>query len=78
MVMVNCSSRITLNVGDDYSCECKGQGGNPPAEVTWFKGKKPVRTGKEKQILHLTDVDNSYSWTYTCETKTHETAKNAT
>ena len=78
MVIANCSGPVTLNVGDDYSCECKGQGGNPPANVTWFKGNKPLGTGKENQILHLTNVDNSYSEIYTCEAKSHEIAKNET
>ena len=78
MVIVNCSGPVTLNVGDDYSCEYKGQGGNPPAEVTWFKGKEPLGTGNEKQILHLSNVDYSYSGTFTCEAKSHEMSKNET
>ncbi len=52
MVTVNCSSPITLNIRDDYACECKGEGGNPPADVTWYKGNEQKGgTGKEEQIL---------------------------
>ncbi len=79
MVTVNCSSPITLDIREGYACECKGEGGNPPADVTWYKGNKQKGgTGKEEQILSLTNVDKNYSGTYTCEAKSHEQSKNET
>ncbi|CAB3998864.1 limbic system-associated membrane -like [Paramuricea clavata] len=48
-VTLTCSSPVILNKGDDFTCECRGPGGNPPASVTWYKdGKKIDRTGTEK------------------------------
>jgi hypothetical protein len=66
-VTLNCSSPVILNEGDDFTCECQGLGGNPPANVTWYKdGKKIDGTGTEKQILTLINVDETDSGTYKC------------
>jgi hypothetical protein len=79
MVSVNCSSSITLDEGDYVACECKGEGGNPPANVTCYKGNEVIVTGKEKAILRFPNVDKDDSGTYTCEAKSgHEKAKNET
>ena len=54
-----CSSPITVNEGDNVSCTCQGQGGNPPADVTWYKDNRKIgRTGKEEKTLTLTNVTN--------------------
>ena len=54
-----CSSAITVNEGDDVSCTCQGQGGNPPADVTWYKDNRKIGgTGKEEKTLTLTNVTN--------------------
>ena len=51
------SSNITVNEGDNVSCACQGQGGNPPADVTWYKDKRKIGgTGKEEKTLTLTNV----------------------
>ena len=55
--------------GDNFTCECKGTGGNPPADVTWYKNDRKIVTGKEKASFSLSDVDKDDNGTYTCEAK---------
>ena len=63
----NCSSYITLNEGDNFTCVCRGEGGNPPADVTWFKdGVQIGETGKEEQRLTLSNVSKIASGIYKC------------
>ncbi len=71
-MMFSCSSSITLNEGDDFTCVCRGEGGNPPADVTWFKdGVQIGRTGKEEQVLTLRNVSGIDSGTYKCLSRSH-------
>jgi hypothetical protein len=67
-----------LNQRDHFACECKGQGGNPPANVTWYKENELIVSGKEEAILRLPNVDKDDSGTYRCEAKSHEQAKKET
>ena len=79
MVTVYCSSRITLNTSDDFTCKCKGQGCNLASNVTWYKGNVQIRgTRKEEQILRLLNVGKDDSGIYRCEAKNHKQAKNET
>ena len=65
--------------GDYFACECNGSDGNPPADVTWYKGNTQIGdTGKGKAILVRSDVDKDDSGTYRCEATSHEKAKNET
>ena len=78
-ISVNCSSPTTLTQGDYLACECKGTGGNPPADVTWYKDNTKIVTGKEKAILSLSNVGKDDIRTYRCEAKSGiEEAKNKT
>ena len=71
-VSINCSNLNTVNEGDDFSCGCKGEGGNPPANVTWYKDDRQIGgTGKKEQTLNLSNIDNTASGTYTCVTQSH-------
>ena len=66
-VTLKCSSPVTLNEGENFSCQCKGEGGNPSANVTWFKdGVKFGDVGTEKQTLNLFHVGKADSGTYKC------------
>jgi hypothetical protein len=67
-----------LTKGDDFTCVCRGEGGNPPAVVTWYKGSQQIVIGNEIAILSLTDVDKDNHGTYRCEARSHEKAKKAT
>ena len=79
MVTVDCSSRTTMNVSDNFTCVCKGLGGKPPADVTWFKGNKQKGgPGKEEQTLRLVNVKKDANGTYTCVAESHEVARNET
>ena len=54
-----CSSPIIVHEEDNVSCACQGQGGNPPADVTWYKDNHKIgETGKEEKTLSLTNVTN--------------------
>ena len=79
IVTVNCASTITVNQTDNFTCECKGTGGNPPADVTWYKDNRRQNvTGKERAILRLSNVSKDDNGTYRCEAKSHERATNET
>jgi hypothetical protein len=70
-----CSGPVILNEGDNFTCECQGLDGNPPANVTWYKdGKQIGKTGTEKQILTLTKVDETDSATYKCMAESYSNA----
>ena len=48
-------------------CACQGKGGNPPANVTWYKdGVQIAESEKEVKILNLHDVNKSDSGKYKC------------
>mgnify|MGYP002803380142 CR=1 FL=1 len=71
-VNVNCTTHITLNKNDDVTCVCRGEGGNPPANVTWFKdGKQIAEMKKENQTLTLNIVDETTKGNYTCLAESH-------
>ena len=74
-VTLNCSSYITLNEGDDLLCTCRGEDGNPPANVTWYKDDVQIgRMGKEQKTLSLNNVNETQSGTYKCVAQTHTNA----
>ena len=64
---INCSSPVIVDEGDNVTCVCRGQGGNPPANVTWYKDNHKISgTGKEEKALTLNNVDRTASGTYKC------------
>ena len=61
-----------MNEGDDFTCVCRGEGGNPLADVTWNKnGVQIGGTGMEEQALPLRNVDGADSGTYKCVAQSH-------
>ncbi len=71
-VTFSCASSITLNEGDNFTCVCKGEGGSPPANVTWCKDNVQIsETGKENQTLTVVGVNETDSGTYKCEARSH-------
>jgi hypothetical protein len=71
-VGLSCSSLIEVNKGDDITCVCKGVGGNPPANVTWYKdGVQLSETGIENRTLSLGNVDRTASGIYKCVAESH-------
>ncbi|XP_028407333.1 deleted in malignant brain tumors 1 protein-like [Dendronephthya gigantea] len=69
-IAINCSSAITVIVGDDVTCLCEGKNGYPPADVTWYKNNVQIGdTKKEKNVLALRNVDRTDRGTYVCELK---------
>ena len=66
------SSSIIVNEGDNFTCVCRDEGGNLPANVTWYKdGVQIGGTGIEEQTLALSNVDKTASGTYKCVAKIH-------
>ena len=46
-----CCSPIIVNEADNVSCTSRGQGGNPPADVTWYKDNRKIGgTGRGKNF----------------------------
>ena len=67
-----CCSPIIVNEGDNVSCACRRQGGNPPAYVTWYKDNRKIgRTGKEEKTLTLTNATNKKHGSYKCVAQSH-------
>jgi hypothetical protein len=68
-----------VNVTDNFICVCKASGGNPPADVTLYKGNKQIGQSKKgEQTLRLINVDRNDAGTYRCEAKSHDSAVNET
>ncbi len=71
-VTIICSSPFIVGEGDNVTCVCRGKGGNPPANVTWFKdGVQIGKTGKEEQKLTLSNVSRAENGTYKCVAQSH-------
>ena len=77
-MIVNCANSTTVKQTYNFTCECEGKDGNPPANVTWYKDNRTIVTGKEELMLLLTNVDRDDDGTYRCEAKSHERAKDET
>ena len=75
-ITITCSSLTTLKKGDEFTCICRGKGGKPPADVTWYKGNGRIVTGKEEAILRFSFVKKEDNGTYKCEAKRHDEAEN--
>ena len=70
--MINCSDPTTVNEGDDLTCECRDEDGNPPANLTWYKdGVQIGSTTYGEYILTLTNVNKQGSGRYTCKAQSH-------
>ncbi len=68
----SCPSPTTVNEGDNFTCACRSQGGNPPANVTWYKdGVQIDETGMKEQILTLSNIDKTDSGKYKCVAQSH-------
>jgi hypothetical protein len=74
-ITVYCPNATTLTKGDNFTCVCRGEGGNPPAVVTWYKDGEQIVTGTEIAILSLINVDEDDRGTYRCEARSHKKAK---
>ena len=65
--MINCPRRITLDECENRTCVCTEQGGNPPANLTWYKdGKQIGKATYRENRLTLTSVTELDVGTYMC------------
>ena len=61
-----------MGEGDNVTWVCRGEDGNSPANVTWFKdGVQIGGTGKEEQKLTLRNVSQTENGTYKCVARSH-------
>ena len=44
------SGKQSLLAGHHYDVECETTGSRPPAVITWYKGKRPLRHVKVRYI----------------------------
>ena len=67
-VSTNCSSSVTRNEGQDLVCLCQGEGGNPPANVTWYDKTGKIITEKREnnKTLELRNLSVTDSGSYKC------------
>ena len=75
-VTVNCSKLLIVNEGDDVICHCKCEGGNPPAECTWYKNGAQIGvTEMEVNMLFLRNFNGQDRGSYTCVGQSHVKAR---
>ena len=57
----------------DLICLCKGENGNPPADVIWYdKNDNPIgRKEKEQKALVRRSVTEADRGTYTCKAQSY-------
>ena len=76
IVTISCSSSIAQNIGGDVTCVCRGVGGNPPANVTWYKGDVKIdEATKEINTLTLKNVSQTDGGIYTCLARSYPDLK---
>ena len=64
---INCSNPIYVKEEKNLTCQCKGEGGNPPANVTWYKDDVQIGdAGDEEKLLTLRNAKKTDSGTYKC------------
>ena len=74
---IDCSSLLIVNEGDDVICECRCEGGNPPAECTWYKnGAQVGEREMEVNTLILRNFNRQDSANYLCVGQSHVKARN--
>ncbi|XP_046857951.1 B-cell receptor CD22-like isoform X2 [Xenia sp. Carnegie-2017] len=66
---INCSSPLFVNESDGVSCVCRGEGGNPPANVTWFDKDNNIigDVGVESKTLVITGASPNDRGSYRCK-----------
>ncbi|CAB4019255.1 transmembrane and immunoglobulin domain-containing 1, partial [Paramuricea clavata] len=62
---------FTVDEGKDFTCVCRGENGNPPASVTWYKDGVQIGTTEKEQTLTRSNVTGTDSGTYKCVAQSH-------
>ncbi|XP_046858255.1 carcinoembryonic antigen-related cell adhesion molecule 5-like [Xenia sp. Carnegie-2017] len=72
-VVINCSTPLVVNEGDNVSCVCRGEGGNPPANVTWFDKDNNIidDVGVVSKTLVITNVTVNDGGNYRCKAQSY-------
>ena len=65
--MTNCSTSITVRVGDDLKCLCYDTRGNPSPRALWYKDGNNIGEPKYlKKILSLKNISKEVAGNYSC------------
>ena len=68
---MNCSKTIVAE-GDNVSCLCRSENGNPPPTASWSKNGNVIGGyGYLKKILSLKNVSKEDSGIYACAVRSH-------
>ncbi|XP_046858840.1 carcinoembryonic antigen-related cell adhesion molecule 5-like [Xenia sp. Carnegie-2017] len=72
-VVINCSTPLVVNEGDNVSCVCRGEGGIPPANVTWFDKHNNIigDVGVVSKTLVITNVTLNDGGNYRCKAQSY-------
>ncbi|XP_046858843.1 junctional adhesion molecule C-like, partial [Xenia sp. Carnegie-2017] len=72
-VVIHCSTPLVVNEGDNVSCVCRGEGGIPPAKVTWFDKDNNIigDVGVVNKTLVITNVAVNDGGSYRCKAQSH-------
>ncbi|XP_046860779.1 carcinoembryonic antigen-related cell adhesion molecule 6-like isoform X2 [Xenia sp. Carnegie-2017] len=73
-VVHNCSNLLVVNEGDNVSCVCRGEGGNPPANVTWFDKNNNILgddVGVVSKTSVITNVTMNDGGNYRCKAQSY-------
>ena len=70
-VVPDCLTNIEKNEGEDLTCLCKGQGGNPPPNASWVKDGHVINgTGYLEKRLSIKNIRKKDAGLYTCRVVT--------
>ncbi|XP_028410700.1 matrix-remodeling-associated protein 5-like [Dendronephthya gigantea] len=71
-VILDCFSRVLLTMGEDFTCLCRGENGNPAPDVIWIKdGKEIGDRRKYNKTLAIKTNDWQNRGTYTCKAESY-------